>query len=134
MYNELEHKKRCSLLVISKFKYKKPGVFMKRVFLVLIICTFMLSMFPYNNSGIGVFDNIVFAEETITNKLQNGSFEQGQTFTSAYSQPDQSAVPYWNTTAFQGKIELLRENTGTYIKGVTLKPKDGTYAAELNAD
>ena len=68
------------------------------------------------------------------NKLKNGSFEEGQTFTGTYSQPDQSAVPSWNTTAFQGKIELFKENTGTYINGVTLEPTDGTYAAELNAD
>ena len=75
------------------------------------------------------------AETTIDNrKLQNGSFEEGQTFTGTYSQPDQSAVPSWNTTAFQGKIELFKENTGTYIVGVTLEPTDGTYAAELNAD
>lgn len=71
---------------------------------------------------------------TDTNQLLNGSFEEGQTFTNAYSQPDQRDVPAWNTTAFQGKIELLRKNTGTYISGVTLAPTDGTYAAELNAD
>lgn len=76
------------------------------------------------------------AEETtsVVRKLLNGSFEEGQTFTNAYSQPDQSKVPAWNTTAFQGKIELFRKNTGTYIKGVVLEPTDGTYAAELNAD
>lgn len=74
------------------------------------------------------------ATSTDNKKLQNGSFEEGQTWTDNYSQPDQSAVPFWNTTAFEGKIELFRENTGTYIAGVTLKPTDGTYAAELNAD
>lgn len=67
-------------------------------------------------------------------QLLNGSFEEGQTFTKTYLQPDQKDVPYWNTTAFQGKIELFRENTGTYISGVKLSPTDGTYAAELNAD
>lgn len=71
---------------------------------------------------------------TDNRKLQNGSFEKGPTFTGNYSQPDQNDVPDWNTTAFQGKIELFKENTGTYINGVTLKPTDGTYAAELNAD
>lgn len=71
---------------------------------------------------------------TDTNRLLNGSFEEGQTFTNAYSQPDQSAVPAWNTTAFEGKIELFRKNTGTYISGVILAPTDGDYAAELNAD
>ena len=56
---------------------------------------------------------------TNNRKLQNGSFEEGQTFTGTYSQPDQSAVPSWNTTAFQGKIELFKENKNTYITGVT---------------
>lgn len=80
------------------------------------------------------FTGIVYVAAEESRKLLNGSFEKGQTFTGNYSQPDQSAVPSWNTTAFEGKIELFRKNTGTYINGVTLKPKDGTYAAELNAD
>ena len=71
---------------------------------------------------------------TDNRKLQNGSFEEGQTFTNDYSQPVQKDVPSWNTTAFQGKIELFRKNTNTYITGVTLAPTDETYAAELNAD
>ena len=29
--------------------------------------------------------------------VQNGSFEKGQTWTDNYRQPDQSAVPSWNT-------------------------------------
>ena len=80
------------------------------------------------------FTGIVYVAAEDNRKLLNGSFEEGQTFTGNYSQPNQSAVPSWNTTAFQGKIELFRKNTGTYISGVTLVPKDGTYAAELNAD
>ena len=84
----------------------------------------------------GVGATLVYAAENSTDnrKLQNGSFEEGQTWTSTYLQLDQSAVPAWNTTAFQGKIELFRENRTTYISGVTLKPTDGSYAAELNAD
>lgn len=82
------------------------------------------------------FAELIYAvtAEIDNRKLLNGSFEEGQTFTRDYLQPNQSAVPSWNTTAFQGKIELFRSNTGTYIKGVKLEPKDGTYAAELNAD
>ena len=76
----------------------------------------------------------VYAATEESRKLLNGSFEEGQTFTGNYSQPNQSAVPSWNTTAFQGKIELFKENTGTYIPGVTLKPSDKIIAAELNAD
>ena len=77
---------------------------------------------------------VAVADEPKVRKLQNGSFEEGQSFTNDYSQPDQSSVPSWNTTAFQGKIELFKKNKGTYINGVTLEPTDGTYAAELNAD
>ena len=80
------------------------------------------------------FTGIVYVAAEESRKLLNGSFEEGQTFTGNYSQPDQSAVPSWNTTAFEGKIELFRKNTSIYINGVTLEPKDGTYAAELNAD
>ena len=82
------------------------------------------------------FAELIYAvtAETDNRKLLNGSFEEGQTFTGNYLQPDQSAVPSWNTTAFQGKIELFRSNTSTYINGVKLAPTDGTYAAELNAD
>lgn len=85
-------------------------------------------------AGVGV--GLAYAADGSTDnrKLQNGSFEEGQTFTNDYSQPNQSAVPSWNTTAFEGKIELFRKNTNTYISGVTLEPKEGTYAAELNAD
>lgn len=72
------------------------------------------------------FTEIVYVAAEENRKLLNGSFEEGQTFTGNYSQPNQNAVPSWNTTAFQGKIELFRKNTGTYINGVTLEPKDGT--------
>ena len=76
------------------------------------------------------------AAEGTDNKLKNGSFEEGQTFTNAYTQPVQSEVPSWNTTAFQGKIELFRDNPNIYLTNpnVRLTPTDGTYAAELNAD
>ena len=40
----------------------------------------------------------------------------------------------WKTTAYEKKMELLRENTGVYIKGVKITPRDGEIAAELNAD
>lgn len=75
----------------------------------------------------------VSAEDNI-NRLLNGSFEDEQSFTASYAQINQADVPSWNTTAFQGKIELFKSNTGTYIKEVKLEPSDGKYAAELNAD
>lgn len=87
----------------------------------------VLSLFNYSSPRVS-------ADTSSERKLQNGSFEEGQTWTGSYKQLDQSAVPAWNTTAFQGKIELLQANTGTYIKNVTLTPTNGLYAAELNAD
>ena len=84
---------------------------------------------------VGMGAGFVYASANSDNgKLQNGSFEEGPTFTGDYSQPTQNDVPSWNTTAFEGKIELFKENTNTYISSVTLKPTDDTYAAELNAD
>ena len=68
-------------------------------------------------------------------KLQNGSFEEEQTWTNSYLQLDQNKVPYWNTTAYNPTvIELLRENTSVYVQSVIVKPSAGYYAAELNAD
>ena len=75
------------------------------------------------------------AEDTGSKCLTNTSFEEGQEWAGTYKQIHQDEVPGWSTTAVDGKkIELFRENTGTYIAGVTLKPAEGTYAAELNAD
>ena len=65
--------------------------------------------------AIACVEIVYSATEDDNRKLLNGSFEEGQTFTDNYLQPNQSAVPSWNTTAFQGKIELFRSNTGTYI-------------------
>ena len=77
----------------------------------------------------------VAAEDNNNKKLQNGSFEEGQTWTNSYLQLDQSKVPYWNTTAYNPTvIELLRENKSVYVPNVTVKPSAGDYAAELNAD
>ncbi|MDD6051000.1 MAG: hypothetical protein PUC00_06985, partial [Clostridiales bacterium] len=80
------------------------------------------------------------AEETVTVKIMNivnGGFEDGVdgfSWPSSYSQPNQDKVPGWCTSAFEGKIELFKKNTGVYINGVTLEPKEGLIAAELNAD
>ena len=108
----------------------------KRSSIARILCLFLMTIVVF---GI-MFPNFYFlkasGEEsaTETRRLLNGSFEEGQTFTNAYSQPAQANVPAWNTTAFQGKIELFRDNPSTYLKNIRLTPTDGTYAAELNAD
>ena len=76
-----------------------------------------------------------FAAEDNNRKLQNGSFEEGQTWTDNYKQLEQSVVPAWYTTAYNPTvIELLRRNSNFYIPNVTVQPTAGNYAAELNAD
>lgn len=65
--------------------------------------------------------------------LQNSGFEN-PSISKTYDQPIDSNVPNWSTTAYGKKIELLKENKGTYIPGYTLTPKEGLQAAELNAD
>ena len=107
-------------------KRQGAGLSAKGCAVLLSLCLLMTMLLPLTAAA---------ADDTPDNrKLQNGSFEEGQTWTNDYSQPDQSAVPSWNTTAFERKIELFRKNTNTYISGVKLEPTDGTYAAELNAD
>lgn len=84
---------------------------------------------------VGMGAGLTYASADGDRKLQNGSFEEKQTFTKDYIQTSQNEVPSWNTTATDGRIELFRENKNTYFSnGVTLKPSAGTYAAELNAD
>ena len=106
-------------------RQKKIAVMMSGILLVLSLVT-------------GVSTEPAHATESITNttagKLQNGSFEEGQTWTKEYNTQSQGAIPSWYTTASDEMIELFRKNDGTYIKGVTLKPTAGNYAAELNAN
>lgn len=74
-----------------------------------------------------------FAADTDNYSLQNSGFEF-PTVSGSYQQPHASNVPGWSTTAFEQKIELLRENNGVYIDKQKLSPKAGLQAAELNAD
>ena len=93
-------------------KRQGAGLSAKGCAVLLSLCLLVTMLLPLTAAA---------AEDTSNNrKLQNGSFEEGQTFTNDYSQPNQSAVPSWNTTAFEGKIELFRKNNNTYISGVTL--------------
>ena len=82
---------------------------MKKIFFLLSISLMMLvSSFTYN--FISNQDNAVYAEgstlnssslsTSAPNNLQNGSFEEEQTWTNNFLQPNQSEVPSLNTTAF----------------------------------
>ena len=73
-----------------------------------------------------------------TGKLLNGGFESFDDSRFAagksYIQVIPAGTDYWRTTAHEKKMELLKENTGVYISGKKVKPRDGKIAAELNAD
>lgn len=109
---------------------------MKKV-LSLALCGVMLS-----TTAVSIVPTI-FAKESGTEtyntssgygtKIENGSFEQ-PTINNDYSQLDQNQVTYWSTTAYDSKIELLKENDGIYIPNVHMKPAEGNQAAELNGD
>lgn len=107
-------------------KRQGAGLSAKGCAVLLSLCLLVTMLLPLTAAAEGTTDN--------NRKLQNGSFEEGQTFTGPYLQT--STVANWNTTAFQGKFELFRDNPNTYLTNpnVRLTPTDGTYAAELNAD
>ena len=115
-------------------KRQGAGLSAKGCAVLLSLCLLVTMLLPLTAAA---------ADDTPDNrKLQNGSFEKHSVTTwssGAYAQPDQSKVENWNTTAYNstgtdGLIELFKENKGTYITGITLKPSDGVVAAELNAD
>ena len=113
---------------MRKQKSRQNAPLLTRILSFLLVASMMLSM----NAGIVIY---AAAESVDTShRLQNGSFEDYPSFTDAYIQANQTDVPYWNTTAKGGLIELLKENPNTYIAGVKVKPSDGLLAAELNAD
>lgn len=107
-------------------KRQGAGLSAKGCAVLLSLCLLVTMFLPLTAAAAGTTDN--------NRKLQNGSFEEGQTFTSASLQT--KTVANWNTTAFQGMFELFRDNPNTYLTNpnVRLTPTDGTYAAELNAD
>ncbi|MGN0522685.1 MAG: hypothetical protein ACI4IG_00255 [Eubacterium sp.] len=77
--------------------------------------------------------------------IQNGGFEENTedyTFKSNYTQPNKTVVPYWDTTAYEGKFEFFKSTSAHF--NVTKKKypsnpeylnvAEGEIAAELNAD
>ncbi len=100
------------------------------------------SLLSYN--GDILVDNASFFIEktgdvvTEFNNLQNGSFETPTIPSGYYSQPTQSNVPYWSTTAYGNKIEYFKAEgngkAGHFCTGNNIRVVDGSQAAELNAD
>ncbi|MGN1132383.1 MAG: hypothetical protein ACI4RL_05715, partial [Ruminococcus sp.] len=107
------------------------------------------SLISYKGSPL-VDDVNFFVEKTGTEvteytNLRNGSFENPNlkndlNITSFYGTISQNSVPYWYTTAYQGKIELFNSNSGKntahfkYGGTENREVADGEQSAELNAD
>ena len=111
----------------KKISAEKIRAVIARVLLVAVACAGIVYAAGETNNG------------TATSKLQNGSFEEGQTWGGNYKTQSQDAVPSWNTTAYDKQIELFRECADTYVKNdngawAKLTPTDESYAAELNAN
>lgn len=100
----------------------------KRV--IILIALLLVALIPiYNFATDG---------DSSVNRIQNGSFE---TFADRlngknYVQTVSNAGDYWKSTTYDAtrKIEVLRQNTNTYVSGAKLTPRDGMVAAELNAE
>lgn len=107
---------------------RKRTITAAAILAVMFVVTFFALIFQ--SGGI-----VADAETGTSGMLKNGSFENfAGRFTGAYTQLAPTESDVWKTTAAQGKMELLRTNKSTYISGVTVKPRDGEVAAELNAD
>ena len=113
-------------------KRQGAGLSAKGCAVLLSLCLLVTMFLPLTAAA--AEESAGTTNTTDNRKLQNGSFEEEQTFTSASLQT--YTVASWNTTASQGKFELFRDNPNTYLTNpnVRLTPTDGFYAAELNAD
>lgn len=111
-------------------------------FIAVVLCFVLL----ISTFSVGIVRASTTETRYSVKHLQNGSFEENienYTFSNTYTQPDKSKVPYWDTTAYEGKFEFFETN-GKYHFNVTKKKypsnpeyaqvSDGTIAAELNAD
>ncbi|MCI2111924.1 MAG: hypothetical protein LKJ92_00400, partial [Ruminococcus sp.] len=113
----------------------------KRLFSLILVFALLFS----------TFEMVRFSASTSDTKysvkhIQNGSFEENvESFSfneNIYTQPNKTSVPYWDTTAYDGKFEFFKNNTKYHFKVTNKKypnnPEycqvaDGEIAAELNA-
>lgn len=101
---------------------------LKKVIACMIVLSLCLPSF-----GIVQADTV-----TMNTSLQNCGFENPDLSLNGngsnyYQFVHQNSIPDWNTTAYEGKIEILVANN-KYISNYMLLPREGIQAAELNAD
>lgn len=113
----------------------------KRIVSLILSLTLIFSAFAIVKISVSATDT-----DYSVKHIQNGSFEENvdnYTFSSNYAQPARAKVPYWDTTASDGKFEFFNSNT-TYHFSVTNRKypnnpeyrqvAEGNIAAELNAN
>ena len=117
----------------------------KRLFSLILAFAFLFSTFEIVKFSASTTDTRYSVKH-----LQNGNFEENvgnYKFSSNYSQPNKTNVPYWDTTAYEGKFEFFKSESAHFnvtIKDTELqkdpnyakykKVAKGDVAAELNAD
>ncbi|MCI6616640.1 hypothetical protein [Ruminococcus sp.] len=117
----------------------------KRLFSLILAFAFLFSTFEIVKFSASTTDTRYSVKH-----LQNGNFEENvgnYKFSSNYSQPNKTIVPYWDTTAYEGKFEFFKSGSAHFevtIKDTELqkdpnyanykKVANGDVAAELNAD
>lgn len=117
----------------------------KRLFSLILAFAFLFSTFEIVKFSASTTDTRYSLKH-----IQNGNFEENvgnYKFSSNYSQPNKTNVPYWDTTAYEGKFEFFKSGSAHFevtIKDTELqkdpnyanykKVANGDVAAELNAD
>lgn len=98
----------------------------------------------FSTFGIVEFGASIAGTEYSIKHIQNGNFEQNidsYKFSANYSQPNKTAVPYWDTTGTDGKLEFFKSTSPHFDVTKRKYPNnpeyyqvaEGTVAAELNA-
>lgn len=114
--------------ILKRITKKWAGILSVTVLALSVSGVIWYGIARANESGTGNSES-----SSTIRSLQNGGFENFTSDGSTNQILDEN-VPFWNTTAFEKKIEFVKENTNSYITNVTVKPSEGKWAAELNAD
>lgn len=112
----------------------------KRLFSLILVLALVFSTFATAKFSAATTDTRYSLKH-----IQNGGFDENvskYTFSSNYSQPKSDTVPYWDTTAFEGKFEFFKGGSAHFDVTRKKYPDNPEYikvaekevAAELNAD
>ena len=109
----------------------------KRLISLILIFALLFSTFETVRFSASTTDTMYSVKH-----LQNGGFEGVPTFSALYTQPAKTTIPYWDTTAYEGKFEFFKSGSAHFDVTKKKYPNNPEYlnvaesnvAAELNAD